>query len=538
MVDVAIIGGGLAGATLARQLRRFVPKASVAVFERCTEPDYKVGESTVEIATNYLVRRLGLGTYLYEHHLPKNGLRFFFDTPQRDAPLPRMGEIGSNALPFHPSFQLDRATLEEALCRMNVADGVQVHRGTRVHAITPGCDGSPHELEIEHEGARETLRARWLVDASGRTRLLQKTLGTPKISVNHPIAAVWGRFEGVVDIDAFGPADWRARVRNTSRHLSTNHYCYPGYWIWFIPLRGDVMSIGWVGERGQLRDAWRKPEGFLSCLREHTAVASLVPDVRCLDLKSLGQLAYGTSWFFRPEHRMAVIGEAAAFTDPFYSPGSDFIALENDFVTDLVAHDLGGTSMADLNERGLRYDAFMAFRFDATMLLYRDLYPLLGSRTLLELKWDFDIACYYNLWLQPYMLDQHLDPGWLRDQLAQREYVLAGLRNFSALFRRVEHAVRARGTYSSANLGDFVPGLDKWDFVPTVGTPRPRKAVLRKTAEIFNTVLRQGLAVLGDESAHTRAERPLYEFLLEPATFASVEAVAPSTSHPDPSELP
>ena len=108
----------------------------------------------------------------------------------------------------------------------------------------------------------------------------------------------------------------------------------------------------------------------------------------------------------------------------------------------------------------------------------------------------------------------------------------------NAMFRRVEHSLRENGTYYRANLDAFVPGLDKWDFVPTVGAPRPRKAVLRKTAEIFNVVLRQGLALLGDESAHTRAERPLYEFLLDPATFASVEPVAPSTSHPDPSEPP
>ncbi len=55
-IDVAILGGGLVGNLLARQLRRHSPELSVAMFERDTERTYKVGESTVEIAANYLSR--------------------------------------------------------------------------------------------------------------------------------------------------------------------------------------------------------------------------------------------------------------------------------------------------------------------------------------------------------------------------------------------------------------------------------------------------------------------------------------------------
>ena len=67
----------------------------------------------VEIATNYFVRKLGLSSYLYDRHYPKNGLRFFFDTPQRNAPLHEMTEIGSESLPFHPAFQIDRSRLDD-----------------------------------------------------------------------------------------------------------------------------------------------------------------------------------------------------------------------------------------------------------------------------------------------------------------------------------------------------------------------------------------------------------------------------------------
>ncbi|MCP5070116.1 MAG: NAD(P)-binding protein, partial [bacterium] len=80
-LDVAIIGGGMAGALLARQLSQSLPGRRIAVFDKKTRFSLNIGESMVEIASNYFVRRLGLSSYLYDHHYPKNGLRFFFDTP-------------------------------------------------------------------------------------------------------------------------------------------------------------------------------------------------------------------------------------------------------------------------------------------------------------------------------------------------------------------------------------------------------------------------------------------------------------------------
>lgn len=533
-VDVAIVGGGLAGAALARQIRRFVPNASVALFERDTERSFKVGESTVEIASNWLVRKLALSKHLYDYQLPKNGLRFFFDTPQRDAPIERMSEIGTDGLPYHPSFQLDRAAIERELLEQNAKDGVHLQLGARVRALRPGTGGAPHELDVEDGERRTTVRTRWLVDASGRTRMLQKVLGTPRLDVDHPISAAWGRFADVTDMDTLDLPQWRGRVRHTARYLSTNHFCYPGYWIWFIPLHGDVVSLGWVGEKKQFKDEWRKGDGFLAFLREHGAPRGLLEHARCLDMLSYGQLAYGTEWFFRPEDRLALVGEAAAFTDPFYSPGSDFIAIESDFITDMVRRDLGGAPPSEVTARGKQYDEFVHFRFDATILLYRDLYSLLGSRELLQLKWDFDIAGYYNAWVHAYMLDHHLDPAWLTDQLAQKRFVLGAMERFSALFQHVEREMWTHGTYHRGNLDVFVNALSAVDFVREVGTDRTRKEVLRTTGRIFNAVDRRAQALLGNESALEHADRPLFEFLTGPGPERGDSSPAAASSIGDP----
>ena len=137
-LDVAILGGGLAGNLLARQLTRSVPGLRIGLYEKSREPSWKVGESVVEIGSHYLIKRQGLSRYLYDRHLPKNGLRYFFDDAERSLPLWEMSEIGPINLPFHPSFQIDRARLEADLLEMNRRAGVQVEVGVRARPLEIG----------------------------------------------------------------------------------------------------------------------------------------------------------------------------------------------------------------------------------------------------------------------------------------------------------------------------------------------------------------------------------------------------------------
>ena len=118
-----------------------------------------------------------------------------------------------------------------------------------------------------------------------------------------------------------------------------------------------------------------------------------------------------------------MIGEAAAFSDPFYSPGSDYISIESDFITDMIRRDFAGETDDELRERNDLYDQFMQFRYEATMKLYRGQYPVLGSFETMRLKWNFDISCYYNLWLDFFLRDHHLDLRKVREQLRRKEYV-------------------------------------------------------------------------------------------------------------------
>ncbi len=512
-LDVAIVGGGLAGNLLARQLRRRLPELSVALFERDTHRDYKVGESTVEIASNYLLRRQGLSTYLYESQLPKNGLRFFYDTAERSCPLERMSEIGTVSLPFHPSFQLDRARLEEDLLGMNQRAGVQVWLPARVEDIELGEDGAPHHLRVDDGHRSHRVSARWLVDGAGRVGLLAQRLGLRVPEPEHRLGSAWARYENLLDVDALGSEAFRARVNYTPRRLATIHLAYPGYWIWLIPLRGGLTSVGVTGEQVARSRELRTPQGFQAFLESHGALAELLAGAKQVDFGSYARIAYATQRFFDARSRWALIGEAATSADPLYSPGSDFIALENDFATDLIARDLGEGTRAELDERCDLYDGFMKFRHEATIRLYRGLYSTLGSYDLARAKWDFDIGSYYNLWASYYLRELHLEPDHLRHQLRLAPLVLRAMEGFAGLFRRAEATLREQGRYFEGNSDRFYHGLTHIPFETRIGEERSEEEVVSEQGRLFNLVRAQALALMGRaESVEAVEPLPLPSF--------------------------
>ena len=478
----------------------------MAIFERSLLDgpglsDFKVGESTVEIGSHYLIKRQGLSRYLYEHQLPKNGLRYFFDSPGHDAALPTMSEVGTTSLPFLPAFQVDRSRFDRDVLEMNAASGVELRMGAQVTGIEFAEGDAPHHLRVAgggDSGTEERVACRWLIDATGRASLVARQRGLRVPEPEHRIQAVWGRFEGVRDADGLGDEAFRERVRHTPRGLSTIHFCYADYWIWVIPLRQGVTSIGFVGNPPPAARGLNTEAGFRDFLVGHRALRELLADAKPLDVAHFRNLAYGTKQFLSRE-RWGLTGEAASFADPLYSPGADFIALENDFLADLIARDLGGEAGEDWGKRAELYDAFLRFRHEAAMRLYRGQYPGLGSYEWMRLKWDFDLGCYYNLWVSPYMRDQHLDARYLKRQVRQQRFVLQALANYGDFFRTLFAHLRDEGSYSRANLGRFSHGLENIDFVEQVGTDRPERAVLEKTGEIFNQVRADGLRLLGRE---------------------------------------
>ncbi|WP_164543508.1 NAD(P)/FAD-dependent oxidoreductase [Streptomyces mobaraensis] len=343
--DVVVCGGGLAGATFSRHLRRERPDASVLVVDGQTYPvppaAHKVGESTVDIAGFYFASVLGLAEYMAEKHLPKLGLRYFFGRagePFADAP-----EIGLSAFCGRPTYQIDRGVLENDLYTMNRRAGVEIATGAKVLDIdlAPGRD--PHLVRYtDGDGVARTARCRWVVDAMGRARFLQRKLGLGRPTEGE-FNAAWFRVTGRLDVEDFVPddqVDWHKRVPGRRRRLSTVHLMGPGYWVWLIPLGSGNTSVGIVssGEFHDIDGMSTLPDAVAWLERHEPAVASALVRHEVLDFLAVRDYSYTTSRVFSAD-RWGCVGEAAAFSDPFYSPGSNMIAFENSALIKLIGDD-------------------------------------------------------------------------------------------------------------------------------------------------------------------------------------------------------
>ncbi len=175
------------------------------------------------------------------------------------------------------------------------------------------------------------------------------------------------------------------------RMLSTNHLMGEGYWVWLIPLSTGPISIGVCADPrfhhyGEINEFDR----LLAWLHKHepqlaATVAARQEDVE--DFLRVEDFAYGVKQTYSTD-RWSLVGEAAAFADPFYSPGSDFIGYGNTFTADLVVRDLNGEGIAArveyFNDMYQRLFAYVISR-------YRDSYPLFGNPWVLSgfLTWDF-----------------------------------------------------------------------------------------------------------------------------------------------------
>jgi flavin-dependent dehydrogenase len=458
--DIAILGGGIAGLTLALQMKKARPQTSILVVEKQEHPvpeaAHKVGESTVEIQAFYLRNVLGLQEHLQTQQLPKYGLRLFFSLDDnRD--IARRVELGHAVLPPQrvATYQLDRGRLENELGVMIRQAGVVFRDGCKVQRIDLQPASEFHRVSILQQHDTREIQARWVVDASGRNTLLQRQLGLAK-KVGHHANAVWFRMSYRMDVDRWSKNEsWHRRIREGHRFLSTNHLMGPGYWVWIIPLSSGSTSIGIVSDPSLHDfDEMNRFERALNWLRKHEPQCA--EDIEhhlneLQDFRVMKNYAYSCEQVFSDE-RWCLIGEAGVSLDPLYSPGGDLMAIANSLVSDLITNALDGE---DVEDRAAIHNQIFLLFANSWLGIYERQYPLMGNAQIMAAKVIWDTAVY---WAVPGLLYFHDKIRRIADSPA----LIMQLARFSVLSEHVQAFFR--DWLALASPGDSDVFIKYYDF--------------------------------------------------------------------------
>lgn len=345
MSDVVIIGSGVAGNLAAAYLRRTLPDLDVLVIDRPNRNRPIVGESLVEVSTSF-IRELGLSAYLVEKHYPKYGLTYYYKQ-HLDDPADRAYFVDeSPVIPPFPAFQINRFTFDRDLQRMNAEGGVEFTNGW---VVDISLDRGRHAVTIEDSRRqRTTHHCRWIIDASGRNRVIGQRLGLQtKNELQKDV--FWFR---LVDFDTTALSRIEAikkENRAFSPYYCTHHFFGRGNWIWCIPMRSEehasMISVGITYRRDLYPGEVRTLDAFLEHVgREHPVVTELTRSGTVADVNYYRSYMYECKQHYSPDGWF-IIGDAGDTVDPLYSLGISLISLQVRQVAAAIERERRGLSI-------------------------------------------------------------------------------------------------------------------------------------------------------------------------------------------------
>ncbi len=302
LYDVLVIGGGPAGASAAIRCRQ--AGLRTVVVEKLPFPRFRIGESLLPDGNAYL-RELGVWEKVERAgFIEKFGARFYLG----DGDAEKKVDFSTGLVPgLDRTYQVDRARFDALLLDHARELGAEIRIGSTVRAL--GHEADSCSADIENAGTTTTVRARYVIDASGRDQFFPSAIKSDIEPAAFPRRlAIYNHFRGVAR-DA-GPAGGDTIIVRLEEG-----------WFWIIPIDAKRTSVGLV-----TTNAAFKAEG-LSPASHFAAVVARTPRLRNLLAGSEAAMDYHVtadySYYRRrvAEGRLVLAGDAGGFLDPIFSSG-------------------------------------------------------------------------------------------------------------------------------------------------------------------------------------------------------------------------
>jgi len=337
--DVVVVGGGPAGSTSATLLAERGHR--VLQIEKEAMPRYHIGESLMPFCW-FTLERLGvLGQMKGREFTNKLSVQFVSTDGERSNPFYFFQHSD------HPSsytWQVERVEFDQMLWDRAREMGVEQRDRTRVRRVVWGeGGGAVLGVDAEGEGGEEIrYRGRVTLDCTGRDALVAGKEGWRKRDPYLNKVAIWTYFRGAL------------RDPGLAAGSTTVAYLPGKGWFWYIPLKGDIVSVGVVAERDYLfrEGETRDPAEIMAreAKNNRWVEEHLAPGEQFGEYWVTGEYSYRSEYC--AADGLVLAGDAFGFLDPVFSSGV-FLALKS------------GEMAADAIDEALRAGDVSASRFEA-----------------------------------------------------------------------------------------------------------------------------------------------------------------------------
>ena len=335
--EIIVIGGGPAGSSCATFLSQRGHK--VLLLEKEIFPRFMVGESLLPAMWD-LWGKLGILERLEAVQYPmKRGVNFRI----LDAGSTRDYELRTDEFPeyfIRPyTFHVDRANFDQLLLENSHEKGVEVREGCRVEDVLFEGKRAVGVRYTDASDQQREVRAQVVVDATGRSTLLARKLGRRYWNPDLKKVSYYTQFEGA------------GRRLCEDGSTMTDIHTTEGGWIWYIPLRKGISSVGVVLDATYVQN---QSDNLQQIFDAAIAGNELVSDwlsgaKQCFGIKNVPAVSYLSDNFVGDGFVM--IGDAAMFLDPIFSAGVTFTMRGAEFAAEAISK---GLRRGDTSENALK----------------------------------------------------------------------------------------------------------------------------------------------------------------------------------------